>query len=421
MGKAESIYRGWFVLAGLMIVYAVSNGLLIHTLPILYPTLIDEFGWDNVQVTWPATIFFILTALTSPPAGYLLDRYSPRLIMSIGAAGLIGALAAMSQVQTLPQLIAVYCVFAISLSLCGLVSSMVVLTRWFGPRRGRATGFLLLASSFGGAAFPWLVGLLLGTMSWREALLILAAIGALLMLASLVLLIRNSPLTGDGFDVPRDALAAAEPPAAVSGGPTLADALRQPTFYFVAVATASIWFCVVPLVQHQAIYLAKEVGVTQDKLPAVFSLFFFASMFGKLAAGWLGDHLNKQVSLILAVAVMVAGLLVLRSVSVGQDALIYTYAIIAGLGFSGAFTMIQVLVAGHFAGPSYGKILAIIMLIDTLAGGLGTRAIAGISEAYGSYIPAIDTMIGACVLAIAATLIIRVLGSRSRRPAEVSG
>ena len=391
------MYRGWWVLVGLMIVYAVSNGLMLHTLPILYPALIDEFGWDNVQVTLPATVLYVVGALTSPPAGVLLDRYSPRLIMSVGTGGLVVALIWMSRVSELWHLVGVYALFAVSLSLCGLVASMVIVTRWFDGRRGRATGFLLLASSFGGAVFPWLVALLIEQRGWRASVLLLAAIAGALFALALKWLVRSRPGAGDGQDFAADVSPGPMKPT----GPTLAASLKSPIFYFVAVATATVWFTVVPLVQHQSIYLAREVGVDRSLLPAIFSTFFAASMAGKLAAGWLCDHLNKHMALIASVAVMAAGLVMLRGIDAAGSLLLFTYAVVAGLGFSAAFTTIQVLVASHFAGPSYGKILAIIMLIDTLAGGLGTRVIAGISESRGSYVPAIDTMIGACALAIA--------------------
>ena len=56
--------------------------------------------------------------------------------------------------------------------------------------------------------------------------------------------------------------------------------------------------------------------------------------------------------------------------------LLYSYAIFAGLGFSGAFTCIQVLIAAHYSGPLYGRVLATLVMIDTLCGALGTQTVA---------------------------------------------
>ena len=48
----------WTVLSGLFFIYMASNGIVMHTLPLLYPELIDSFGWTEAEVTLPATVFF---------------------------------------------------------------------------------------------------------------------------------------------------------------------------------------------------------------------------------------------------------------------------------------------------------------------------------------------------------------------------
>ncbi|MEC9375637.1 MAG: MFS transporter, partial [Pseudomonadota bacterium] len=159
--------RRWLVLLGLSLTYAVTNGILVHTLPLLYPQLIDSFGWSQSEVTLPATIFLIANALTSIPAGMMLDKFSPIKIIGVGLLAIIGGLFAFSQVQTLWQLVAVYALMAAGLSACGLVSNMLVLSRWFVHLRGRATGILLMSSSAGGTVFPLILGSLIEGGNWR--------------------------------------------------------------------------------------------------------------------------------------------------------------------------------------------------------------------------------------------------------------
>jgi MFS family permease len=86
-GPRQRSFRGWWVLSGLFLVYAASNGILVHSLPLLYPELIATFGWSEAQVTLPATILLVVSAITSPPVGYLLDKYSARLLLGLGAVG----------------------------------------------------------------------------------------------------------------------------------------------------------------------------------------------------------------------------------------------------------------------------------------------------------------------------------------------
>ena len=407
MRPLTKIFRGWWVLAGLFLVYAASNGILMHTLPLTYPALIDEFGWDQVQVTLPATVFYVVAAALSPPAGALLDRFSPRLIISIGVVGMVVGLLGFSRVTELWQLVAVYVVFAFSLSACGIVASMVVLARWFGRLRGRATGILLMASSLGASVFPLILGAAMETYGWRGALQIFAAIALVIAALPVLLLVRDRPehlgLVIDGEEyTPMKTADKATP-----RGPTLMQAIRQPRFYLVAIVTGAVWFTVISLLQHQPIYLAKDLGLPRETLPVVFSTFFACSVAGKLCFGWLSDRLNKALTLILSVAVLTASLLLLRDIDGDDRAMLFTYAAVAGVGFSGAFTTVQLWIASFYAGDSYGKILALLTLFDTLAGALGTRVVGAIRTSSGSYTPAIDMTILVCVVAMLAVFFIR--------------
>ena len=311
--QIASLYRGWWVLAGLVLIYAATNGILLHTLPLLYPSLIDEFGWDEVQVTLPATMFFVVAAITSPPAGVLLDRYSARKIILAGVIGIALGLAAFSRVDGLWQLVAVYILFAVSLSMSGLVSNMLILTRWFSRLRGRATGILLMASSLGGAVFPLLLGASMEAFGWRSSLLLFAAVAAVMTIVPLIVMVRDRPsdlglVVDGGVDDTQHISKAPD-----GTGPTLREALRQPRFYVLALATGAVWFSIISLVQHQSIYLGRDVGIDRSILPGLFSTFFACSVIGKFAFGWLGDRIDKSVTMCLSVGIFIVGLVVLRS------------------------------------------------------------------------------------------------------------
>ncbi|MEM9533521.1 MAG: MFS transporter [Pseudomonadota bacterium] len=389
----------WGVLAGLMLVYAATNGIVVHTLPLLYPALGDAFGWTTAQLTLPATVFFIFGAITSPPAGVLLDRYSPRMLMGIGVVGLLLGLAAYAWVSSLWQLVALYLLFGLMLSLCGLATSMVILTRWFHRHRGKATGLLLMASSAGGALFPLILGAGLERGDWRTALLWMTGVGAIMTLPALVLLIKDRQLGATGARQP-------QPTGMPPTGPTLAEALRSSRFYLIAVATAALWFSIVALLQHQALYLGRDVGVDRSLLPPMFSLFFACSIVGKLLFGWVSDYLHKEIAMVLSIALLAAGLILLGQITAAATNLLYIYALVTGIGFSGAFTMVQLLIAEHFAGPSYGKILTIVVMLDSLAGGAGTRVVALLRDRSGNYDTALMLLLVVCGLAMICVLLV---------------
>ena len=370
----------WTVLSGLFLVYMASNGITLHTLPLLYPELMETFGWQEGEVTLPATVFFIVGALTSPPAGWLLDRYSARGIIAIGSALLALALVAYSATATLWQLVAIYALLGLALSLCGLVSNMVMLTGWFQTGRGRATGILLMASSLGGALFPLAVGTGIEHLGWRHTVLATGLCVGCVMLGSAWLLLRDGP---------NSAVVDSTDDAPIVPLQDMLSIVMARRFVAIVFATGSLWFIIIALTQHQSIYLARDVGLNRSLLPLIFSLFFGASVIGKLGFGLLADRFDLH-RVMAAATIMLAGALGLLSQASPDDmGLLYTYAILAGLGFSGAFTCIQILVAAHYSGPHYGKILATIVLIDTLCGALGTRVVAMVREWQESYVPAL--------------------------------
>ena len=405
MTGATPQHQRWIVLSGLFLVYMASNGVTLHTLPLLYPELMDSFGWQASEVTLPATVFFVIGAITSPPAGWLLDRYSSRVIIAIGSMLLTLGLLAYSATNSLWQLVAVYALLGLALSLCGLVSNMVMLTGWFDSGRGRATGILLMASSLGGALFPLAVGSGIEQLGWRQTVLLTGVGVGSMMLGSAWLLLRDgrrvmpdSPLPGPSSDpeqrvIPR---------------------LLTRRFATIVFATGSLWFIIIALTQHQSIHLARDVGLARSSLPSVFSLFFGFSVVGKFCFGLLSDRFDLHKVMASAILMLGIALIMLSQMTAYATALLFGYAVLAGLGFSGAFTCIQILIAAHYSGPLYGRILATIVLIDTLCGALGTQTIARVREWQGDYTAA---FIGMAALAALSAMMVLNLSRLTAHPA----
>jgi MFS family permease len=271
---------------------------------------------------------------------------------------------------------------------------MVMLTGWFDSGRGRATGILLMASSLGGALFPLAVGSGIEQLGWRQTVLLTGVGVGSTMLGSVWLLLR------DGRRVIPDS-----PPPDPSSDPEqrVIPVLLTRRFAAIVFATGSLWFIIIALTQHQSIHLARDVGLARSSLPSVFSLFFGCSVVGKFCFGLLSDRFDLHRVMASAILMLAIALVALSQMAVGANALLYGYAVLAGLGFSGAFTCIQILIAAHYSGPLYGRILATIVLIDTLCGALGTQTIARVREWQGDYT---DAFIGMAILATVSAMMV---------------
>ena len=122
----NGIFRGWWVLLGVFLVYTANNGILLHTLPLFSPSLIEEYGWGAEQVTRPASVFFLVAAIITPFVGWLFDRYPAKPIMYVSIGVLLGALVGFSMIQSLNQMVAIYIVLAIGLAGCGILPNMLI-------------------------------------------------------------------------------------------------------------------------------------------------------------------------------------------------------------------------------------------------------------------------------------------------------
>lgn len=401
---------------GLMLVYAGSNGLLTNSLQLFYPLLTEEFGWDTETVTRPAKYMFITGALTSPLAGILLDRYSARHIMLVGLVAIVIGLFFLSRIQSHAQMVIIYLTFACGLSLGGMASNMLVLSRWFKAKIGIAAGLLLMSSSLGGALLPRILNYTIEQYDWRQAMLVASIIGAILMIVPMVLLVKNRPsdlgLKIDGGVVGDDAFAK---PVSQDPGLTLLEAVSELRFYLLAFVTASLWFVIVPLLQHQPLYIQNDLGYSGNELANFFSFMFASSVIGKFSFGWLSDFIDKHFSLIISTLIFAVGVYGLSRLQPDQAMNMYISATATGLGFAGVFSNIQILFANYYAGNHYGKILTILVMIDSLAGGFAIGIIAKMRDSTGNYASSLQLMI---TLLLSSMLIVLVLYWLSKRPTK---
>jgi sugar phosphate permease len=402
--SGNRFFYGWWVLLGIFISYTALVGIQVYTLPLFYPALIKEFGWSTENVTRAATIFFLTGAIITPFVSSFFDRFSARIFMIAGALATVVALFSYRSLHTLTQMTLIYMTFSLSQVCAGQVPTMLVVTRWFKRFRGIAVGITLMGPDIGGAIFPLVVKPFLVADKWRDALLVLMVCSGTMMLLSLVFLVRSRP-ENKGFGPDGDPVKTETPDPTGNKIPhvglTLHEALRMPAFYILAFATGSLWFCMNGIVQHQTIFMSSELGVSMDTLPVIVSAIFWFAIIGKLLIGYLSDHFDKIMIMFMVVVILIVGLTLLRLSSAHNLPGLYCYAAVFGIGYSGTFTMIQLVIAEFFSGQSYGKILGVLTMVDVGSGGLAITVIARMQGAFNSYLPVIEMLIGlSCLVAV---------------------
>src|SRR5580765_6016322 len=185
-------FFGWVIIAVAFVTMAVS--VTARTaFSLMFPPIVDEFGWDRGLAAGAFSFGFLVSAAVSPVLGRLIDRRGPRFVIEIGvlitAAGLIGATWISTPWQLYATLGLLVGIGANSMSYS--VHSQF-LPNWFVRNRALAIGIAFSGVGVGAILIlPWLQALIL-TEGWRAACWKLGLI-TLVVLLPINLLVAKSP------------------------------------------------------------------------------------------------------------------------------------------------------------------------------------------------------------------------------------
>ena len=404
-------FYGWMVVAVAFVTMAIGvNARTAFSL--LFPPILDEFGWDRGMTAGAFSFGFLASAAWSPALGRLMDRRGPRWVLLLGV-GLMGAGLALAPAVTRPwHLYATLGVLVGGGSVClGYTGHALFLPNWFVRRRGFALGLAFSGVGVGSIVLlPWLQGVIVAR-GWRAASATLAAV-VVLVLLPLSLLQRRRPedlgLEPDGdAALPAGSPARAQPdnvvdPAWVAVDWTLARAARTARFWWVALAFVGgliAWYAVQV---HQTKYLI-EIGFTPEVAAWALGLVGLGGIVGQIGLGHLSDRVGREWAWTLACggfAASYALLLLLRSFP--TPALLYLMVAAQGMLGYGAASVFGAIPAELFQGRHYGTVFGTLSLAAIVGGAIGPWMAGALYDRTGDYVLAFWLAIAASVVSAAA-------------------
>ena len=99
---AGRVFYGWVVVGVVFLALLVSAGTRAAPTVLVNP-LEDEFGWTRAAISGAVSLGLLLYGAVGPIAGWLLDRFSPRLITVAGLVVIAASTLAGAAVQSLWQ------------------------------------------------------------------------------------------------------------------------------------------------------------------------------------------------------------------------------------------------------------------------------------------------------------------------------
>ena len=399
------------LLAGVVAMMAISSPQYVWTL--FTGPLNQRLGTTLPEIQVTFSLLIVLQTFFSPFQAYLVDRFGPRLLISVGAIMAGGSWVLASQVGTLWGLYLTYGViggFGTGIIYVGIIGLMV---RWFPDRRGLATGLAAAGYGFGAFFTSFPIDSMIKSSGYAHTLLVWGVIQAVIgVIAALGMKVPPEGYLPAGFD---PAIAQQELQSKRSYTPR--EMLANPIFYLLFVMMAMMSTSGLMVVSNVGPF-ANEYKVAQvlvlgmAALPLSLTLSRFTNGLTRPFFGWVSDHIGREQTMALAFSLEAVAILVLLAVLDNP----VLFVVLTGLVFFGwgeIFSLFPSTLTDTF-GPKYAATnYGFLYIAQGVGSILGGPAAALLKQATGGWTAVF--VVVACLDLLTAFLAIAVLRGMRRR------
>lgn len=280
--------RSTQLILGLVTMMAISSPQYVWTLFTKPFGEVTGAGLPALQVTF--TLLIVLQTFFSPVQGYLIDRFSPKLLIALGAAlsGLGWVLAAYAtSLLTLYLTYGLFCGIGTGIVYVGIVGLMV---RWFPDRRGFAAGLVAAGYGMGAMFTSFPVTSMLESSGYQQTLIVFGIVFGVVGVAAALGL--RAPMPGE---VP--AQAAVVRSAGRDTAPR--DMLRTPLFWLMFVMMTMMSTGGLMVTSNFANF-ARDFGVAgavvfgMAALPLALTFDRVMNGLTRPFFGWVSDRIGRE-------------------------------------------------------------------------------------------------------------------------------
>jgi MFS family permease len=200
----------------------------------------------------------------------------------------------------------------------------------------------------------------------------------LLLAPAIIFLVRSTP-SALGLRPDGEKPAANGGPDEPVGGLTFAEAIRTSLFWSFAL-TAALIFYPIFVTSQQLILQTARIGFTPWQSTLVVSGLFAVSFAGKFLFGYLSDKFAPARVMLVCTSILFASTFMLIDLTATTA---FLFLVPFGLGYGGAFVLIQRLAADFFGPRDYPKILGAITICETLGAVVGGMITGRLADRFG--------------------------------------
>lgn len=384
-------FYGWRIVWALALSTTVSYGILYYGFGVLVKPMEAELGWSRAQTSGAYALGLLISGVMAILVGYWVDRRGARGLLLLGS--LLGSLMllAWSQVHDLGAFYGVWVGMGLAMAMVLYEVAFTVVAVWFRRRRHRATFIITMVAGLASTVFVPLETLLVESLGWRGALVLLALIFGGLTLPLHALVRRRPQDLGQWPDGESD-LSARLSEASVSARAAFAGA----TFWWLAAAFTLLRLTTAAIGAH-GVPLLLERGYSPAFTAAAVGSIGLVQLLGR-AFFLPGSQRWSLYSATLGVMFAQAlGSLALLLVPGGLG--VWAFVLLYGMS-NGAGTLARAgLTAELYGSASYGRINGGISLVVSLTQSLGPLGAGLLHEAAGGYDAVLGILVASSLLA----------------------
>lgn len=375
------VFFGWYIVASAAGLQLLSGLLWMQSYGAYVVLLQEDFGWSKTMVAGAFALARVESGVLGPLQGWLVDRFGPKIILTIGILLFGIGFISFSSINSLLGFYLSFAFIAVGSSLGGFATVMVSIVNWFQQHRSKAIAVSQIGYSLGGVAVPLLV-ICLEAIGWRMTAFY-SGLVVLLVGLPLAQLVRHRP-ADYGQIADGQYVVSTTATSQLQGVDFSArQAMATPAFWLVSVGHASALLCVSVVMVHLVPHLSQGLGFTLTEAALVVALLTGFQMFGQIVGGYLGDRFNKRW---LCIACMVVhGLALLELAYATEASEVILFAIMHGLAWGVRGPLMVAIRADYFGPSAFGTIMGFSSLI-LMFGMSGGPIIAGyMADLYGDY------------------------------------
>jgi len=369
--------------ASFVIMFMVS-GIGMYTFPVFLLPIEQYFGTSRTVLTAFGGLLFLSAGVASPIVGWAIHRWGVRWIIFSGAALAASGYLLLGQSSALWQLFVLGLPVSVGIAASAHLPNQTLISHWFNAKQqGRAIGIIMMASALGGVFWAPAAHELIQRIRWQGAYNVFG-LAILVAVLPLAFFIRNRP------PMEPDLKSYAKEGDESSAIPALREVLATRVFWFLFIiqflylAGFSLInlhlvaiVCASPLGLELGVERAAELGAR------VISYFLLLSIPGAMLGGWLADRYSRTAVMALQFCFLAASLLPLFTLH--NQAGIYTFALLYGLGVGGSMVVFTLLLLQAFGVELFSRVMGLMGIAFTLGMAVGPVLGGVIYDRYQNY------------------------------------